>query len=616
MVTARHKSSSHRPSRGRPTRSWIGGIAIATGAALALTLPATATAQDRAAGANISDPPRADSSAAGIVRGDVGARLDEWMQRMERFGMHGAVLVERDGEVILQRGCGVADHGSGRRFTADTVFDIGSLGKQFTATAIVALAQDGQLGLHDPIADHLDGIPEDKQGITIHHLLTHSAGFAYQGSPGDALAGPLAAAPGERWQYSNPGYVLLGQIIERRSGMSFADYLRTRLFEPAGMTRTCCTGTRPWPFDDNARAYTDATDQGTVAEWEMPARLVGAGGVSTCVADLRRWDQALRDGSVLDAEHAALLTEPHMPMDGRGGHYGYGWMVVRTERDTGIVLHQGNIGGFNSSFRRYVDEGMLVVFLSNHFMQGRSMRDAVMNHLTRLMLGDEVPWPPEAAAGPAEDPPSGLHQIVGGGTVDVVPSEGGIVLVPRDAAGFEAVFAPDAGAEGRAFLSGCAERTRRLVDLVRGGDAEATRPLVSPALPFDGAWPALRSMLAGATAEDDGAGPDGRPMTLVGTALAADGRSARTYIRFGEGDSASLMQITWTRGGLLHCAPVEEVASRDFLHATDGRHVAFDIFSGASLVLEEDADGSLVARGDSGDPLWTARPVLPGSAGA
>ena len=176
---------------------------------------------------------------------EAAATMDRWLTDA---GFRGAVLVSRNGKVLLRKGYGMADRENGTAWAPDAVFSVGSITKQFTAAAILKLEAQGKLRVEDPIPRFLDEVPADKRAITIHHLLTHTSGlesdFAgdYESVGRDeyaarALASKLRTAPGSQFFYSNAGYSLLGAIVEIASGKPYETYLAENLFLPAGMYR-------------------------------------------------------------------------------------------------------------------------------------------------------------------------------------------------------------------------------------------------------------------------------------------------------------------------------------------------------------------------------------------
>jgi CubicO group peptidase (beta-lactamase class C family) len=222
-----------------------------------------------------------------IATEEPGRELDVYFSRLEALGFSGTALVRRGAEVILGKGYGWADKSRGRRMTAADVVDLGSIAKQFTAAAILRLEADGKLGTGDPITRFFKDVPPDKRGITLHHLLTHSAGLASDFAESDyepvlrdeyvrrALASALLGPPGKRYAYSNAGFSLLAAVVELVSGKNYEAYLADRLFRPTGMTET---GYKlpGWPRSGSPTAIPAATTGGrSFLASVRPTRLIG-----------------------------------------------------------------------------------------------------------------------------------------------------------------------------------------------------------------------------------------------------------------------------------------------------------------------------------------------------
>ena len=209
---------------------------------------------------------------AEVVESDAGSRLDIHMSALEDAGFSGTVLVAREGEIVLHKGYGLADRRREIACRPDTIFDLGSVTKQFTATAILKLEMAGKLRTDDTLAKHFEGIPRDKAGITLHQLLTHTSGLDHAYGKDENYAPrdvalqvffkmPLLFTPGEKFHYSNPGYSILAAIVEDVSGLPYERYLRKELFEPAGMTETGYT-LPSWDMRRMTRNYNGDEDNG------------------------------------------------------------------------------------------------------------------------------------------------------------------------------------------------------------------------------------------------------------------------------------------------------------------------------------------------------------------
>ena len=259
---------------------------------------------------------------SGTVRGDVGAALNTYLTESVSPDFSGVVLAVQDGEVVLRKGYGMADRAAGVANTPETVFQIGSVTKPVTAVAVMTLVDQGLVDPSDLVSAYFDGVPEDKATMTVHHLLTHTAGFPnaigddYAAIGRDAyirlaMQTPLATPPGEAYAYSNVGYALLGAIIEEVTGMSYDAYLQS-VMRPIG---AAATGYRLGDEHAYAHAYEGSHDLGLPFDrpwaedgpyWHLRAN----GGLLSTVDDLYALHLALEEGRLLSPEaYRAMHTE-------------------------------------------------------------------------------------------------------------------------------------------------------------------------------------------------------------------------------------------------------------------------------------------------------------------
>ena len=316
----------------------------------------------------IAPPVRADS-------------VDDYIKtEMERRHIPGAaVAVAREGKLVKARGYGVANVELDVEVTPDSVFELASVTKQFTATAIMVLVEEGKLQLDDPITSHLPPAPETWKPITVRHLLTHTAGFPgldsgfhalRAGGPrlnystaemfGAAMKDALSFAPGERWQYSDVGYFLLGMIIERESGRRYRDFLEERFFRPLAMKATSLVDhTRI--VKHRAAGYTLRNKELVNIRRVSQAELPSYGGVLSTVKDLVTWDAALAAGKVVKPATLAQMWTPVRLNSGASYPYGFGW-VVDARRGHRWIHHTG-ITGTELSY--FPDDELTVVVLTN-----------------------------------------------------------------------------------------------------------------------------------------------------------------------------------------------------------------------------------------------------------
>jgi CubicO group peptidase (beta-lactamase class C family) len=296
-------------------------------------------------------------------------------------GPGAAVAVRRGGQTIHVGGYGLANVEWGAPIDADTVFRIGSITKQFTAAAILKLAEDGALTIDDPIERHLADYPVGERRITIRHLLNHTSGIksitslpnfrSELANRDEPLSGVIAAfkdvtpdfEPGERFLYNNSGYVLLGAIIEHISGKDYATFLQESFFGPLGMASTRYLHERPVT---PRRAAGYAREGHTIFN-AAPLSMTwpyAAGALGSTVNDLLRWDEALRGGAVVSPESYAAMTTPNRLNDGSPANYGFGLRMARY-RDRPLVGHAGGINGFMTNLVHWPDEDLTVLVLSN-----------------------------------------------------------------------------------------------------------------------------------------------------------------------------------------------------------------------------------------------------------
>jgi CubicO group peptidase (beta-lactamase class C family) len=304
---------------------------------------------------------------------------------LEGFGFSGAVLVARDGRILLESAHGLANRANKTRWHADTIFDIGSVTKQFTAAAVLALEADGKLAVSESIASYLPGVPADKAPITIHHLLTHTSGLGdgfggdYESVSRDALVrrvmdSALASAPGERHAYSNAGYSLLAAIVEIASGTGIDRFARERLFRPAGMTSSGYHLSEA-ELARLARGYRDGEDarlpERAAATRGQMWNLIGNGGLYSTTRDLHRWMLALQDGRVLPPSSRRKLFQPHALVAAKYAgserplHYAYGWYIWEPPSGKTLVWHRGGNAITNAAIRWHVGDQTWVVYASN-----------------------------------------------------------------------------------------------------------------------------------------------------------------------------------------------------------------------------------------------------------
>ena len=356
------------------------------------------------------DPPPMPRLAAS-VSGEttkVGLQLDSYMQmRGSRDHFTGTVLVAQNGKFLLARGYGYANAEWKTPNTLQTRFRLGSLTKQFTATAIMQLREKGLLSLQDSLCKYLQPCVEAWKPVTLHHLLSHTSGIAGYGDLPEPKTRaippwtakqvaaqfrdkPLEFAPGTRWLYSDWGYCLLGLVIESVTGKPYAQILSEQIFEPLGMHDTGYDQPETI-LEQRAAGYRLVVGRLENAEYINMAGPYSAGALYSTAQDLYKWDQALYTEAILPRSALALMwTEVT-------SNYGYGWMVSTPTSASKPpwalpkrfqVVHPGSINGFTSEILRFPDEHLTVIVLAN-------LEDAhvVGPDLAAMVLGDPFKLP-------------------------------------------------------------------------------------------------------------------------------------------------------------------------------------------------------------------------------
>lgn len=349
----------------------------------------------------------------------------EWAEKHLREKVKGdmpgaAVLVARDGQILFQGGYGLADVDKKTPITPETKFRIGSVTKQFTAAAILNLAEQGKLAIGDPLAKYFPAVPNASK-ITLRHLLTHTSGLhSYTDRP-DFLAGvtkPVAPAdliasmakdapdfePGTNFKYCNSGYFLLGEIVAQVSGQSLGEYLRTTFFKPLGMKDTGIY-INATPPPGAALGYAVHNGVATVAvDWDM-SWAGGAGAIYSTVGDLFHWTEALHGGRVVNADSLKAMTTPNpLPAGVDGLNYGFGLVVSEIER-LPTIWHNGGLNGWSSNLMWLPQQRVTLVALANALPPAPGFNPAAITHeMPKHFLAEEIARLPPPVEDKSVDP--------------------------------------------------------------------------------------------------------------------------------------------------------------------------------------------------------------------
>ena len=395
------------------------GLAPSALIGCALTLTLVGTAADVPTLAHRSHPTsvavRPLRASAPLPDSAIRARVGTYMDRLAGLGFSGAVLVLRDGKPVLERAIGMANREKGIKADARTTWNLGSITKQFTAAAILRLEEMGKLRTTDSITRWFPAAQGPKRTITVHQLLTHTAGFESDYAPTDytpntraeymqrMLAAPLQSPPGAEHSYANSGYSMLAAIIEIITGKEYEAALTELVLAPAGMTETGYT--RPnWPADRISHGYENGRDWGTIPDKlkEKGApfwALRGNGGLQTTLADMAKWEKVATTNVVLTEASRKKWMTGYVGEGGPGdSKYAYGWAVHPSARGTRVVEHNGGNGVFVAEWKRFVDEG-ISIFLASSVAELKA--SPVVDDIEKLVFGGEVTLPPVVVAADA-----------------------------------------------------------------------------------------------------------------------------------------------------------------------------------------------------------------------
>ena len=354
------------------------------------------------------------SAASGIedetVTGEIGTRIDQYLSRAAAFGFSGTVLVAIGDAPVLHKGFAFANISAKQPNTPRTIYDIGSITKPLTGMGILLLASEGKLSVEDKIGRFLQGVPKDKEEIQLKHLLTHTSGFVdpplgdYEPIGRDdlmkvMLAAPLGAAIGTKYNYSNTGFSMLAAIIEIVTGMPYEEFMRKRLFLPAGMHSTGYVQPA-WQADRVAHTYTLPVDHGSPLDRLRAANgpgwiLVGNGGLLGTTGDLFRWEQAMREGRIVPSTHVALAFQRQFQRSSRES-VGYDWQISTSETGEVSFGHASDAGylGLSGWYGRYPASNAAIFLLANNRLNGASTRHFLVPNLRKAIAGEPLTLPP------------------------------------------------------------------------------------------------------------------------------------------------------------------------------------------------------------------------------
>ncbi|HZG71477.1 MAG TPA: serine hydrolase domain-containing protein [Chondromyces sp.] len=325
-------------------------------------------------------------------------RVNQLDAFFDASGLTGGILVQKGNTTLLSKGSGWANAEKGLVNSENTVFNIGSIAKQFTAASILKLEEVGKLSTSDTIGKFFPSVPADKKNITIHHLLTHTSGLkrdviekTIYPSRDEyikmVMSANLQSKPEEKYSYSNAGYSLLGAIIEIVSGMSYENYLRQTLWLPAGMKQTGFVlpawNKKNWSYAFQSNISYRSPD----SFWgsDGPSWAVrGSGEILSTLLDLQKWGNVLKGDQVLSSAIKSKMFKPYVAMNKEGkNYYGYGWIVEKTSWNTTMISNTGENGYYQATLYNYTDDDVIII---NYINDLTKYSDRFINALSTMFF--------------------------------------------------------------------------------------------------------------------------------------------------------------------------------------------------------------------------------------
>ena len=307
--------------------------------------------------------------------------IDHYLESGTKNGFAGAVTVIKHGNILINKGYGLANKTTQTLNNPNTIFDIGSNTKQFTATAIVKLIEMGKINENNPLSLFFKNLPTDKQNITIHQLLTHTSGFTETiGNDFDKIsskqffdtlfASKLLFHPGKKYAYSNAGYSILGKIIELVSGLEYEVFLSRYLFIPAGMKQTGYL-LPEWDTQQISSSYNRGIleDESPILKYQKNGtiswHLKANGGINSTQNDMILWYNALKSNKIISKESFKKMTTPYADYPNGSLSYGYGWTIRFLEGDVKRIAHNGSNGAYAHALIWLPEKDIYIVYATN-----------------------------------------------------------------------------------------------------------------------------------------------------------------------------------------------------------------------------------------------------------
>lgn len=539
-----------------------------------------------------------------IVAGESGEAMQKYLTRLEPYGWHGAVLVAQRDTVLLHDAYGIANPLSGRENTTNTAFSTGSVTKQFTAAAIMLLAQDFIVTPDASIDYYFSDVPADKQGITIHHLLTHTAGLAPAYGPDNepvgrheyvrrVLSEPLIAPVGDRYEYSNAGYSLLAAIIEVVSAMDYETFLREKFFKQSWMRLTGLH--QPvWREEELAHSHNAKLGYPTPADRpEQSWNLTGNGGILSTPGDMFRWFRFLQSDKALNDESRRLLFTPHVKeYADADSYYGYGWVIQESRTGDTVIWHNGGAmpHGWSCAVYYYKEADALFIVFSNAPFNGRLPVDNIAVNLSAILFGDRSLTLPPAVMTSFDlatlDGYAGVYESNDGDFI-VTSGTDRLLVKPSDQEACDILFP----SEFAAALPKYNDLTRQLVRLMADGKYTEAAEASS----FQAGDKAVGMLEEWWTSHPASLG-EFEDVKIIGTVATGD---AHTHFRLDFEEGSVFCEAAWIPPG--RCLGIGEapLPQRDLLPTAPNRFSAYSLVGEVTRAAFSDGVLTFVSPGGS-----------------
>jgi CubicO group peptidase (beta-lactamase class C family) len=563
------------------------------------------------ASAQLSAPPAPPTDA------QLAARVDEYMGRLEATGYAGGVLVARNGTTVFARSYGMANRAAGIKADVATVYNLGSITKQFTAAAILRLEEAGRLRTSDTVGRFFPNAPADKRGITLHQLLTHTAGFASDYSPTDyepttrdeyvrrMFAATLRSTPGNSFSYANSGYSLLAAIVEIVTGTDYEVALRDLVLRPAGMLETGYKAPA-WDAKRIAHGYQDGRDWGTIVDKiAMPGApywsLRGNGGLHTTLGDVAKWDAALNDARIFTDSTRKKFRTGYVNEGPAGqSQYAYGWAVMKTSRGTRLVTHNGGNGVYVAELLRFVDD-RVTIFMTSTVSQNTA--SSAVRVVSAIVFGQPYDLPPlrSATAGAGAVAAVGTYMLADGSRLVIRVRDAQMVVEAVGQQAYQLVATGDTISPPNASVLNA--RSRAIVEALLAGNIGPLFASMGPGGPDSTAMAQQETQMLAGRRERFGAF---RSIEVLGTTAGPEGGLQTTVrLNFERGGATNL--YTWNRASRIMDLGARPYAPVELLPTAEGELRTFDARTGkrGRFVMR---DAGLTAVTPTGSIVLTKQP--------